>query len=140
VRPRRLPEGPGFGRRLRRRLGQGLDRPRSLTPLRDGRSRPGPGPRPVGRPAPLLRLPAHRSADMSTASTTSMGGPTVPAAGSVHETFLDRLGIPHALRWGFLGVLVFMTGNGVETNFVSPHMAKVFGGGDEMINLAATVI
>ena len=77
---------------------------------------------------------------MSTASTTSTGGPTVPAAGSVHETFLDRLGIPHALRWGFLGVLVFMTGNGVETNFVSPHMAKVFGGGDEMINLAATVI
>src|SRR5699024_3185216 len=46
----------------------------------------GPDPRPVGRPAPLLRLPAHRSADMSTASTTSTGGPTVPAAGSVHET------------------------------------------------------
>ena len=33
-----------------------------------------------------------------------------------------------------------MTGNGVETNFISPHMANVFGGGDEMINLAATVI
>jgi hypothetical protein len=26
------------------------------------------------------------------------------------ETRLDRLGIPHVLRWGFLGVLVFMTG------------------------------
>lgn len=63
-----------------------------------------------------------------------------PTAGSAQETFLDRLGIPHPLRWGFLGVLVFMTGNGVETNFVSPHMAGVFGGGDEMINLAATVI
>ncbi|WP_193103665.1 RbtT/DalT/CsbX family MFS transporter [Brachybacterium sp. FME24] len=56
------------------------------------------------------------------------------------ETFLDRLGIPHVLRWGFLGVLVFMTGNGVETNFVSPHMANVFGGGDDKINLAATII
>lgn len=56
------------------------------------------------------------------------------------ETALDKLGIPHALRWGFIGVLVFMTGNGVETNFVSPHIANVFGGGDEMINLAATVI
>ncbi|MDN6303634.1 MAG: RbtT/DalT/CsbX family MFS transporter [Brachybacterium sp.] len=63
-----------------------------------------------------------------------------PTAGPAQETFLDRLGIPHVLRWGFLGVLVFMTGNGVETNFISPHMANVFGGGDEMINLAATVI
>lgn len=61
-----------------------------------------------------------------------------PAAGG--ESFLDRLGIPHALRWGFLGVLVFMTGNGVETNFVSPHIANVLGGGDDRINLAATII
>lgn len=70
---------------------------------------------------------------MSTASAARPGsGPA--------ETFLDRLGIPHVLRWGFLGVLVFMTGNGVETNFVSPHMANVFGGGDDKINLAATII
>src|SRR5699024_6490288 len=54
--------------------------------------------------------------------------------------FLDRLGFPHVLRWGFLGVLVFMTGNGVESNFVSPHIADAFGGGDDMINLAATII
>ena len=73
-------------------------------------------------------------------STSTSRSEAVPAAGSARETALDRLGIPHALRWGFLGVLVFMTGNGVETNFVSPHMANVFGGGDEMINLAATVI
>ncbi len=76
---------------------------------------------------------------MSSAST-STASPAVPAPGTAQETFLDRLGIPHVLRWGFLGVLVFMTGNGVETNFVSPHMANVFGGGDDMINLAATVI
>ncbi|WP_010532989.1 MFS transporter [Brachybacterium squillarum] len=63
-----------------------------------------------------------------------------PQPGAAQETFLDRLGIPHALRWGFLGVLIFMTGNGVETNFVSPHLANVFGGGDEKINLAATII
>ena len=77
---------------------------------------------------------------MSSASSTTPDSATVPAPGSSQETLLDRLGIPHVLRWGFLGVLVFMTGNGVETNFVSPHMAEVFGGGDEMINLAATVI
>lgn len=43
------------------------------------------------------------------------------------ETFLDRIGIPHVLRWGFLGVLVFMTGNGVESNFVTPHLVAVLG-------------
>jgi MFS family permease len=56
------------------------------------------------------------------------------------EPFLDRLGIPHVLRWGFLGVLIFMTGNGVESNFVSPHIANAFGGGDDKTNLAATII
>jgi predicted MFS family arabinose efflux permease len=43
------------------------------------------------------------------------------------ETRLDRLGIPHVLRWGFLGVLVFMTGHGVESNIVSPHMGQALG-------------
>ena len=74
---------------------------------------------------------------MSTAPTPSSGA---AASGPVEETFLDRIGIPHVLRWGFLGVLIFMTGNAVETNFVSPHMANVFGGGDDKINLAATII
>jgi MFS family permease len=41
------------------------------------------------------------------------------------ETFLDRIGIPHVLRWGFLAVLVFMTGNGTESNFISPHLQAV---------------
>ena len=43
------------------------------------------------------------------------------------ETFLDRVGIPHSLRWGFVAVLVFMTGNGTETNFISPHVETVLG-------------
>lgn len=76
---------------------------------------------------------------MSTAPS-STNDAAVPAVGSDRETFLDRIGIPHPLRWGFLAVLIFMTGNGVETNFVSPHVANVFGGGDEMINVAATII
>ena len=73
-------------------------------------------------------------------SVPNTTGP-VPAPGTgAREPLLDRLGFPHALRWGFLGVLVFMTGNGVESNFVSPHIANAFGGGDDMINLAATII
>ncbi|WP_022904814.1 RbtT/DalT/CsbX family MFS transporter [Curtobacterium sp. B8] len=42
---------------------------------------------------------------------------------------LARLGIPHSLRWGFLGVLVFMTGDGIESNFIAPHIAGVLGSG-----------
>ncbi|MGI5255686.1 MFS transporter [Streptomyces angustmyceticus] len=34
-----------------------------------------------------------------------------------------RLGIPPALAWGFLGVLLFMTGDGVETGFFSKYLA-----------------
>ena len=47
------------------------------------------------------------------------------AADPANETFLDRLGIPHVLRWGFLAVLIFMTGNGTESNFISPHLQAV---------------
>ncbi len=43
------------------------------------------------------------------------------------ETWLDRIGIPQSLRWGFIAVLVFMTGNGVESNFIAPHMAEALG-------------
>ena len=61
-----------------------------------------------------------------------------PSGGSA-ENFFDRVGIPRPLRWGFLGVLIFMTGNGIESNFVSPHIAKAFGGSDK-IDLAAEII
>lgn len=53
------------------------------------------------------------------------------------ETFLDRIGIPHSLRWGFLGVLVFMTGNGTESNFISPHIETVLGSPEATV---ATII
>ncbi|MBD7995673.1 MFS transporter [Arthrobacter sp. Sa2CUA1] len=43
------------------------------------------------------------------------------------ETRLDKLGIPSSIKWGFLAVLVFMTGNGVESNFISPHLSTALG-------------
>ncbi len=55
-----------------------------------------------------------------------------------HETALDRLGIPHVLRWGFVGVLVFMTGNGVESNFIEPHLVDALGKDSESV--VATII
>lgn len=43
------------------------------------------------------------------------------------ETRLDRLGIPHVLRWGFVGVLVVMVGHGVEAGFVAPYIGEGLG-------------
>lgn len=43
------------------------------------------------------------------------------------EGFLDRMGIPSSLAIGFLAVLIFMAGNGVESNFITPHMVEVLG-------------
>lgn len=62
---------------------------------------------------------------MATASLDQQASAGTSAA--TRESRLDRIGIPHSLRWGFLGVLVFMTGNGVESNFLSPHMAEALG-------------
>lgn len=44
------------------------------------------------------------------------------------ESRFDRMGMPHSIRWGFLGVLVFMTGNGTASNFIAPHMKHALGG------------
>ncbi|MDO4255397.1 MAG: RbtT/DalT/CsbX family MFS transporter [Kocuria sp.] len=55
---------------------------------------------------------------------------------TAQETALDRVGIPDSIKWGFLSVLVFMTGNGVESNFISPHLAAAVGSE----NMAATII
>ncbi|WP_299258131.1 MFS transporter [uncultured Kushneria sp.] len=52
---------------------------------------------------------------------------TKAVASEAGESRLDRVGIPHSLRWGFLGVLIFMTGNGVESNFIAPHMSSALG-------------
>ncbi|GAA0967596.1 RbtT/DalT/CsbX family MFS transporter [Frigoribacterium faeni] len=52
---------------------------------------------------------------------------TTASTSTLTEGRLDRLGIPRVLFWGFIAVLVFMTGNGVESNFITPHMVDVLG-------------
>ena len=44
-------------------------------------------------------------------------------------TGIERYGIPYPLRWGFVGVLIFMIGDGVETSFLSAFLAQPDGGG-----------
>ncbi|MBA8991115.1 MFS family permease [Curtobacterium pusillum] len=60
---------------------------------------------------------------MSTTTQRTTGAPTTPRI----EGRLDKMGIPRPLALGFLAVLVFMTGNGVESNFITPHMVAVLG-------------
>lgn len=62
---------------------------------------------------------------MSTTTSRTAGAPTTGAART--EGRLDKMGIPRPLALGFLAVLVFMTGNGVESNFITPHMVAVLG-------------
>ncbi|MEV7934325.1 RbtT/DalT/CsbX family MFS transporter [Curtobacterium sp. NPDC089185] len=73
-------------------------------------------------------------------ATPAATAPPRPSSGTAttRDGLLARLGIPHPLRWGFLGVLVFMTGDGIESNFIAPHIAGVLGGGGTAS--AATII
>jgi MFS family permease len=43
--------------------------------------------------------------------------------------FIERLGIPNELKWGFLAVLIFMIGDGVEITFLTDFLTRDEGGG-----------
>ena len=45
-----------------------------------------------------------------------------PVAESDSRTWADRLGMPGALRWGFVGLLIFMIGDGVESGYLSSFL------------------
>ncbi|MFD7922035.1 MFS transporter [Streptomyces sp. NPDC059740] len=59
--------------------------------------------------------------------------PAAPATGTPpqHRTLVDRLGIPKPLLLGYIGVLLFMVGDGVESGFIAPYMAD-HGAGNEI--------
>ena len=40
------------------------------------------------------------------------------------QTFLDKIGIPHSLAWGYLGILIFMMGDGMEQGWLSPYLIE----------------
>jgi polyol permease family len=61
----------------------------------------------------------------------------VATAGTAHNRLLEKLGIPTPLFWGFVGVLLFMIGDGVESNYLSTFLADLPGLGE---NSAALTI
>lgn len=38
---------------------------------------------------------------------------------------VERAGIPRALLWGYVGVFLFMIGDGVESNYLAPYMQHI---------------
>ncbi|MFF3491971.1 MFS transporter [Streptomyces sp. NPDC002795] len=48
----------------------------------------------------------------------SASAPSAPA----EPGLIDRLGLPRPLLWGFVGLLLFMIGDGVEAGYISPYL------------------
>lgn len=61
------------------------------------------------------------------------------AAGAGTGGLLDRIGMPKPLVFGYLGVLLFMIGDGVESGFISPYMADHGAGTDVRAGYVITV-
>jgi polyol permease family len=38
------------------------------------------------------------------------------------DSFADKTGIPMSLLWGYVGILIFMMGDGMETGWLSPYL------------------
>ena len=43
---------------------------------------------------------------------------------SSNKTFMDKIGIPSNLNWGYLGIIVFMIGDGLEQGWLSPYLVE----------------
>lgn len=45
------------------------------------------------------------------------------------DSWIERIGIPRPLLWGFVGVLIFMIGDGVEVTYLTQYLTAPNGGG-----------
>lgn len=62
---------------------------------------------------------------------------TAPGGVSPRESLLERMGLPRPLLWGFVGLMIFMIGDGVETNILAPYLTGEHG---FSIPLAGTLV
>ena len=51
-------------------------------------------------------------------ATAVSGVPTV----STRPTILERLSVPPQLAWGYLGLFLFMIGDGIEAGYLAPFL------------------
>lgn len=51
-------------------------------------------------------------------------GSSLPASTEPRNPFLNRIGLPPNLAWGYLGILIFMMGDGVEQGWLSPYLVE----------------
>lgn len=58
-------------------------------------------------------------------SSTTNTGSHQPAHG-----LIEKMGLPQPLVWGFVGLLLFMIGDGVESGYIAPYLAN-HGAGSE---------
>lgn len=42
----------------------------------------------------------------------------------IQESFYNKVGLPENLKWGYLGILIFMMGDGVEQGWLSPYLVE----------------
>ncbi|MGW8379290.1 MFS transporter [Streptomyces sp. ODS28] len=61
------------------------------------------------------------------------------SAGAGTGGLLDRMGMPKPLLFGYIGVLLFMIGDGVESGFIAPYMADHGAGTDVRAGYVITV-
>ncbi|WP_077489672.1 MFS transporter [Sinomonas mesophila] len=52
---------------------------------------------------------------------------SLTSAPSAPSGILERLGLPRPLIWGFVGLALFMIGDGVETNILTPYLTGEHG-------------
>ncbi|TKG64924.1 MFS transporter [Prauserella endophytica] len=52
------------------------------------------------------------------------GSNDVTEATAGRPGLIERAGLPRPLAWGFVGLLIFMIGDGVESGYISPYLAE----------------
>lgn len=67
------------------------------------------------------------------------GSPATAGTEQGSGGLLDRIGLPKVLLLGYIGVLLFMIGDGVESGFIAPYMADHGAGTDVRAGYVMTV-
>jgi polyol permease family len=59
-----------------------------------------------------------------------MSSTSVHSSGASTPGWVEKIGLPPTLIWGFVGLLLFMIGDGVESGYIAPYLAQ-HGAGSE---------